>query len=84
MQHLPKPKWKLPWLMVALLPLLLAAGPPADSGAAGPESQPQQAAAPAPRYYNGKAEVPSLVLLRVTAPRDFHANVGTVSLKYGF
>jgi hypothetical protein len=34
--------------------------------------------------YNSKDEVPSLSLLRVTAPRDFHANVGTVSLKYTF
>ena len=34
--------------------------------------------------YNSKDEVPSLVLLRVTAPRDFHANVGTLSLKYSF
>lgn len=34
--------------------------------------------------YNGKDEVPSLVLLQVTAPRDFHANVGTLSLKYSF
>jgi hypothetical protein len=34
--------------------------------------------------YNSKDEIPSLVLLRVTAPRDFHANVGTISLKYTF
>jgi len=34
--------------------------------------------------YNSKDEVPSLVLLRVTAPRDFHANVGTVSIRYSF
>ncbi len=34
--------------------------------------------------YNSKDEVPSLSLLRVTAPRDFHANVGTISLKYTF
>ena len=34
--------------------------------------------------YNSKDEVPSLILLQVTAPRDFHANVGTVSLKYSF
>ena len=34
--------------------------------------------------YNSKDEVPSLVLLQVTAPRDFHANVGTLSLKYSF
>src|SRR5574341_1161959 len=46
MQHLKK--WKLPWLMVVLLPLLLAARPPADSAAAGQESQPEKpAAAPA-------------------------------------
>jgi len=34
--------------------------------------------------YNSKDEIPSLVLLRVTAPRDFHANVETISLKYSF
>ncbi len=34
--------------------------------------------------YNSKDEVPSLSLLRVLAPRDFHANVGTLSLKYSF
>ena len=34
--------------------------------------------------YNSKDEVPDLALLRVTAPRDFHANVGTLSLKYSF
>ena len=34
--------------------------------------------------YNSKDEVPSLVLLNVTAPRDFHANVATISLKYSF
>ncbi|MGB9103507.1 MAG: hypothetical protein WCC59_02005 [Terriglobales bacterium] len=34
--------------------------------------------------YNSKDEVPTLSLLRVTSPRDFHANVGTVSLKYTF
>lgn len=34
--------------------------------------------------YNSKDEIPSLALLRVTAPRDFHANVGTISLKYSF
>ncbi len=34
--------------------------------------------------YNSKDEVPSLSLLRVTLPRDFHANVGTLSLKYSF
>jgi opacity protein-like surface antigen len=34
--------------------------------------------------YNGKDEVPGLALLQVTAPRDFHANVGTFSLKYSF
>jgi opacity protein-like surface antigen len=34
--------------------------------------------------YNSKDEVPSLSLLQVTAPRDFHANVGTLSLKYSF
>ena len=43
MQHLKK--WKLPWLMVVLLPLLLAARPAADSGAAGQESNPQKSAA---------------------------------------
>jgi len=48
-------RWKLPWLAVALLlPLLLAARPPADSGAAGQESQPPQAAAPAPQADAGK------------------------------
>ena len=37
-------------------------------------------------YYddNSKDEVPSLVSLRVVAPRGFHANVGTLSLKYSF
>jgi hypothetical protein len=37
-------------------------------------------------YYddNSKDEVPSLVTLRVVAPRGFHANVGTLSLKYSF
>ncbi len=41
-----KKRWKLPWLAVALLlPLLLAARLPADSTAAGQESQPQKAAA---------------------------------------
>ncbi|MFI5111862.1 MAG: hypothetical protein ACHP9S_03485 [Terriglobales bacterium] len=34
--------------------------------------------------YNSKDEVPSLARLNVTAPRDFHANVGTISLKYTF
>ncbi len=34
--------------------------------------------------YNSKDEVPALALLRVTTPRDFHANVGTISLKYTF
>ena len=34
--------------------------------------------------YNSKDEVPALVLLQVVAPRGFHANVGTVSLKYSF
>lgn len=44
MPHLKR--WKLPWLAVALLlPLLLAARLPADSAAAGQESQPQKPAA---------------------------------------
>ena len=34
--------------------------------------------------YNSKDEVPALVLLQVTAPRDAHANVGTLSLRYSF
>jgi len=34
--------------------------------------------------YNGKDEVPALDLLLVTAPRDFRAHVGTISLKYSF
>jgi hypothetical protein len=34
--------------------------------------------------YNSKDEVPALVLLQVVAPRGFHANVGTLSLKYSF
>ncbi|MBZ5646383.1 MAG: hypothetical protein LAN37_04070 [Acidobacteriia bacterium] len=34
--------------------------------------------------YNSKDHPDSLVLLRVTTLRDFHANVGTVSLKYSF
>jgi hypothetical protein len=34
--------------------------------------------------YNSKDQVPSLVGLNVTAPRDFHANVATLSLKYSF
>jgi hypothetical protein len=34
--------------------------------------------------YNAKDEVPALVLLQVTAPRDAHAHVGTLSLKYSF
>ena len=34
--------------------------------------------------YNSKDHPDSLILLRVTTPRDFHANVGTVSLKYTF
>jgi hypothetical protein len=34
--------------------------------------------------YNSKDEVPALARLNVTAPRDFHANVGTLSLKYTF
>lgn len=34
--------------------------------------------------YNSKDEVPALSLLRVTAPRSFHANVGTLSLRYNF
>lgn len=34
--------------------------------------------------YNSKDEAASLGLLRVVAPRDFHANVGTLSLKYSF
>jgi len=34
--------------------------------------------------YNAKDEAPGLAQLTVVAPRDFHANVGTVSLKYTF
>jgi len=34
--------------------------------------------------YNAKDENPGLAQLTVVAPRDFHANVGTVSLKYTF
>lgn len=34
--------------------------------------------------YNSKDHSPELQLLTVTARRDFHANVGTVSLKYTF
>jgi hypothetical protein len=34
--------------------------------------------------YNSKDHSDALILLRVTAPRDFHANVGTLSLKYTF
>ncbi len=34
--------------------------------------------------YNSKDHPQSLVLLRVTTPRDFHANVGTLSLRYSF
>ncbi len=34
--------------------------------------------------YNSKDHPESLVLLKVTTPRDFHANVGTVSVKYTF
>jgi hypothetical protein len=34
--------------------------------------------------YNSKDHPDSLILLRVTLPRDFHANVGTVSLRYSF
>jgi hypothetical protein len=34
--------------------------------------------------YNSKDHPESLILLRVTTPRDFHANVGTVSLRYSF
>ena len=34
--------------------------------------------------YNAKDENPGLALLTVVAPREFHANVGTVSLKYTF
>ena len=44
MQHLKR--WKLPWLAVALLlPLLLAARPPAESGAAGQDPKPEGSAA---------------------------------------
>ncbi|MGZ4837512.1 MAG: hypothetical protein ACXVZR_03110 [Terriglobales bacterium] len=34
--------------------------------------------------YNSKDHSDALILLRVTQPRDFHANVGTLSLKYSF
>jgi len=34
--------------------------------------------------YNAKDGTPSLAGLTVVSPRDFHANVGTVSLKYSF
>ena len=34
--------------------------------------------------YNAKDQNPALADLTVVAPRDFHANVGTVSLKYTF
>jgi len=34
--------------------------------------------------YNGKDENPGLSQLTVVAPRDFHANVGTLSLRYTF
>jgi hypothetical protein len=34
--------------------------------------------------YNAKDENPGLATLNVVAPRDFHANVGTLSLKYTF
>ncbi len=34
--------------------------------------------------YNSKDHPPSLASLTVTAPRDFHANVGTLSLRYSF
>jgi hypothetical protein len=34
--------------------------------------------------YNAKDENPALSQLTVVAPQDFHANVGTVSLKYTF
>ena len=34
--------------------------------------------------YNGKDHSAALQLLTVTPRRDFHANVGTVSLKYTF
>jgi hypothetical protein len=34
--------------------------------------------------YNSKDHPPSLALLTVTQPRDFHANVGTISLRYSF
>jgi len=34
--------------------------------------------------YNAKDQNPGLADLTVVAPRDFHANVGTVSLKYVF
>lgn len=42
MRH--RKKWKLPWLMVVLLPLLLAARPSADDGAAGQSSKPENSA----------------------------------------
>jgi hypothetical protein len=34
--------------------------------------------------YNSKDNPPNLLNLQVLAPRDFHANVGTLSLKYSF
>ncbi|HVP42404.1 MAG TPA: hypothetical protein VMS96_03175 [Terriglobales bacterium] len=34
--------------------------------------------------YNGKDHTPGLENLQVVAPRDFHANVGTLSLRYSF
>ena len=34
--------------------------------------------------YNGKDHSPALALLTVTSRRDFHANVGTLSLRYSF
>jgi hypothetical protein len=34
--------------------------------------------------YNSKDHSPALAQLQVTQPRDFHANVGTISLKYTF
>ena len=34
--------------------------------------------------YNAKDQPPSLSLLNVVAPRDFHANTGTLSLRYSF
>src|SRR5574341_1349347 len=42
MQH--RNKWKLLWLMVVLLPLLLAARPTASNGAAGQSSKPETSA----------------------------------------